>query len=410
MQRGGTGMIQFILASLVFAHFTGEQFVDKPVMAELSLLQSQNIKVAHANEELNVGIAFINSDQAAMISEASHKLGRCGGYQDLELGVVDKSKDYSLELKKLEKAVAKEKSNQFLVKNINLTFDQSIANAMAEVNSENLQDTVEMLSAFPNRYNKDSRPNKHLSAMEQKINDILADYAFPSEVRLISHNSTAQKTIAVKLIGKDKPNEHVVLGGHLDSIRSVFGFPMGGAAPGADDNASGSANILEALRVIASLGQPSRTIEFFWYAGEESGLLGSAEIAKDYKRRGVDVVSVLQIDMSLMPGDGELVIGSVTDFTASWLRDLMKQINDLYLNVRIVEFACGYGCSDHASWTKEGYSAFAPFESTMDSMNQNLHTPNDVIDGRSSFEHSAVFSKIAVAYALHIANSDFRGL
>ena len=147
-------------------------------------------------------------------------------------------------------------------------------------------------------------------------------------------------------------------------------------------------------------------MDFFWYAGEESGLLGSAEIAKTYKANKQNVIAVLQLDMTLFPGAGELTIGSMTDFTSAWLRDYLKAINPIYLKAQISEDQCGYGCSDHASWFRQGYPTLMPFEATMNSMNEDLHTPQDVITPKSSFSHSVMFTKLALVFAMDLANSD----
>lgn len=140
--------------------------------------------------------------------------------------------------------------------------------------------------------------------------------------------------------------------------------------------------------------------------GEESGLLGSAEIAQNYKQQQKSVIAVLQLDMTLHPGEGEFVIGNVTDFTSAWLRDYFEQMNNLYLKIKLVEDKCGYGCSDHASWYRNGYSTLLPFEATSATMNKKIHTSDDVINSQSNFKHSLVFAKLAILFGLDLANSD----
>jgi leucyl aminopeptidase len=226
----------------------------------------------------------------------------------------------------------------------------------------------------------------------------------PYQIDFIDHRNTKQKSLRVRLPGHARAGEVVVLGGHFDSINQGWG---GGSklAPGADDNASGSSNLLETLRVLIQQPQAARTIDFYWYAGEESGLLGSAEIARAAKEQNAQIVAVLQLDMTLFPGSGEFVIGSMNDFTSAWLRDFLVSINDTYLKVRIVEDACGYGCSDHASWYRQGYPTLMPFEATMRQSNRQIHTANDIVSNASSFRHSLVFSKIALIFAMEIGNS-----
>ncbi|MFL6374093.1 MAG: M20/M25/M40 family metallo-hydrolase [Pyrinomonadaceae bacterium] len=80
-------------------------------------------------------------------------------------------------------------------------------------------------------------------------------------------------TIA-EIPGTDKADEIVMLGGHLDSWHS---------GTGATDNGAGCAVMMEAMRIIKTLGlQPRRTIRLALWTGEEEGLLGSREYVKDH--------------------------------------------------------------------------------------------------------------------------------
>jgi len=197
----------------------------------------------------------------------------------------------------------------------------------------------------------------------------------------------------------------VVLGGHLDSINGWgWGDPQ---APGADDNASGVGALLEAVRILAGASaQLTHDVVVYLYAGEEAGLLGSAEIAQQNKSQKVNVRGVLQLDMTMFPGDGPAVIASMTDFTDPRLRQWLKDFNANVLNAKVIEDECGYGCSDHASWHRQGYASLMPFESSFGAMNQNIHTSRDVVDARSNFDHAALFAKIAVGFALSAPNTN----
>jgi leucyl aminopeptidase len=226
-------------------------------------------------------------------------------------------------------------------------------------------------------------------------------------VRAVTHNSTRQNSVALRIEGAERPNEIVVLGGHLDSVNWSY-FGEKNDAPGADDNASGSAANLEALRILLAQGRPQRTIEFFWYAAEEVGLNGSNEIATEYRNQKKDVVAVLQLDMTLFPGKGVGTIGNVTDFTTGWLRDLLVEMNTHYIKARLIDDKCGYACSDHASWYQKGYSTLMPFESDTNSMNNRIHTKDDRMSPAMSLRHAAMFSKIAVSYGMIVANSTLR--
>ncbi|HEY8279304.1 MAG TPA: M20/M25/M40 family metallo-hydrolase [Bdellovibrionota bacterium] len=366
----------------------------KPVLASLNVLQAAGAKVVSSDAGLNLGYGLANPAQQEKISEIMHENGRCGGFESLSPDL--KAGDVLASLKSLV-----EKDRAYAKKRKLLTLEKKpeIVAALKELDENNIRTTVEWLAAFPNRYNKDPRPNVHVDQFEGRLRNLMTGFRGSWKLEQIAHTSTQQKSLRLHIEGTTRPRQIVVIGGHLDSISRM------GNAPGADDNASGSASILEALRVFLSKGPAERTIEFFWYAGEESGLLGSKEIAGKYKAETKNVVAVLQLDMTLFPGAGQGVIGSMEDFTSAWLRDYVVAVNDTYVGAQLITDTCGYGCSDHASWYRQGFPTVMPFEADFDRMNHNIHTAGDVIDTRMSFAHSLMFAKIALVMAMDLGNS-----
>lgn len=376
-----------------------EDFQQKTVLADLSLLKMLNIPVLYESSQANVGYAVITPMMQLQLQKANHAVGRCGAFEMLD-------EDSRLQpqeiLQSLESVIQTQDS--VLPFAINVQQDDNITAALTEVSPERLRENVEWFSSFPNRYNRAPEPNKFGDQFVLKLKEMLASSQVPYEIDMIAHKNTPQKSIRVRLLGNVKPHEIVVLGGHMDSINQNS-YSSNMIAPGADDNASGSSNLIEALRIVIQKSQPARTVEFFWYAGEESGLLGSAEIAKAYKAEKKNVVGVLQLDMTMQPGSGEFTLGSMTDFTSATMREYLKQINSIYIGGKIVDDKCGYGCSDHASWFRQGYPAIMPFESTFNMSNHNIHTVKDLVDNKSNFNHSAMFTKIAIVMAMDLANS-----
>ncbi|WP_291515819.1 M20/M25/M40 family metallo-hydrolase [Bdellovibrio sp. ArHS] len=401
-------MALLFVASTASAHVAPlESFETKPILADLKDLRALNIPILAKDERIEVGYAIVTPLMQQRIQERAHQVGKCGGFEDLSQDMMLQSRGFDGMLNSLAEIQEKnELYERAPFKILSLNKDAKIEAALTEVSESNLRSYVTWLSSFPNRNNRDPQPNRHVDEMKQRLEAMLANSSVPYEISVISHSSTKQNSIRVRLVGSERPNEIVVLGGHLDSINQSWGG--GKEAPGADDNASGSANLIEALRILMDKEQPKRTVEFFWYAGEESGLLGSAEIAKQYKAEKKDVVAVLQLDMTLFPGSGELVIGSMTDFTSAWLRDYLKAMNETYLHARVVDDKCGYGCSDHASWNRQGYPALMPFEATFRNSNKDIHTAKDVVSPASNFKHSAVYTKIALVMAMDLANSQAR--
>jgi bacterial leucyl aminopeptidase len=384
----------------------------KAVLADEAMLLKAGVKVLATEKTTGVAYGEITAEQEKKISMLAHEAGKCGGFEMLPSSThKGLSSQNPLLTAVFGQLAEREAINKRFTANSShfstMMLNPTIAAAVEEVNPENLKKTVAMMSSFSNRTYNGSKPNDGVNALKSAIETTVQGSTVPVQVELVDHRSIGQKSIRARIVGSKRPNEIIVLGAHLDSInQDWFGSK---AAPGADDNASGSSNIMEALRIIShQASAPERTIEFMWYAGEEGGLIGSAEIASDYKAQGKDVVGVLQLDMTLFPGDGAFTLGSMTDFTSAWLRSYFENLNSLYVKAKIVNDKCGYGCSDHASWNRQGYPALMPFESSFDRMNHNLHTAKDVIDSNSNFEHAAVFSKIAVAMALDLGNSELR--
>lgn len=392
-----------LLPAVPFLACGESSFASEPVLASASALDAIGAPVLARDSSIDVGYALLTEKQLGALSKRMHDNGKCGGFERLQgtglTTAVNALEDLSRLVKKDRALVASR-----AVK-VQMDKKPEIEAALREVMEENIRGTVEWLSAFPSRYNKQSSPNVHVEQLKAKLEALVAGFKGRATVELVSHSSTPQKSLRVRLEGKTRPNEIVVMGGHLDSIS---GWGGGSRAPGADDNASGSACIFEALRILVAKGPADRTMEFYWYAGEESGLLGSAEIARDYKGANKDVVAALQLDMTMFPGSGQLVVGNVDDFTSAWLREYLVAMNDAYLGVRLISDHCGYACSDHASWYRQGYPTLMPFESDTEHMNHNIHTASDVISAQTSFSHAMTFAKIAVVMGMDLANSTAR--
>jgi leucyl aminopeptidase len=371
----------------------------KPVLADLHLMMAADLPIIHADTNTGIAYAELNEQQEHRLSHIAHANGRCGGYEDVTGMNLAQAKNtlQTMSLMKLNAEAANRMMRQY-----NFPEKKAVSAAVSELKAQNLRDWVAWMSSYPQRFNRAADPNVHVRALVEKLNSqIQAVGAKDVRVETIDHTSTKQKSIRVTFPGTTRPNETLVLGAHFDSINHW----NPNVAPGADDDASGSANLLEVFRVLLTHPRTERSLEFFWYAGEESGLLGSAEIAKSYKALGKNIVGVLQLDMTLFPGAGVNKMGLINDFTNPWLNNMLKGLNETYVKAIMIDDKCGYGCSDHASWHRQGFPAATPFESTSALMNKNLHTPRDVIDNQSDFEHSLLFSKLALAYFLELGNS-----
>jgi leucyl aminopeptidase len=382
------------------------------VLTDAKLLRSLGHTAAAQDKEVGVAIANLSDAEITALSQKVHEAGRCGGFEQLdELAETHTMADFARVLAPLKtefrkNQLARQKLQARKIQDGTVKRD-FIEQAVAQVSADNLQQTVIWYSSFETRFNKE--PQRGMVAVEalyKKLEALTAGAKDRVSVAFIRHQSTPQYSIRVRFKGSQRPTEKVVVGAHLDSVNWNEGAAA--PAPGADDNGSGTANLVELTRILATTPQPERTIDVYFYAGEESGLLGSKEIAIAHKNAHADVVGALQLDMTLHPGSGEGAITLVDDFTSVPLTNYIRELNALYVQAKLNVDTCGYGCSDHASWFRQGFPSAFPFEAQHDSMNRDIHTRQDVINSRSSFVHSAYFSRLALAFVLDLANSTAR--
>jgi hypothetical protein len=184
-----------------------------------------------------------------------------------------------------------------------------------------------------------------------------------------------------------------LIGGHLDS-RTVSINDNTGLAPGADDNGSSCAALLEMLRLLPD--SIAHNLELIWFTGEEQGLWGSAAYAQYLSQQGARVDGMIGMDMIghiISSGGGidslSMRLYAQGDFnqggSASVSRNLqryLKWIGEAYADVdsfdmRIIAATDRPGRGgDHISFSQAGYAAVRAMETNEDVAFQ--HNPNDV--------------------------------
>ncbi|MDD5308591.1 MAG: M20/M25/M40 family metallo-hydrolase [Deltaproteobacteria bacterium] len=181
-------------------------------------------------------------------------------------------------------------------------------------------------------------------------------------------------------------SEVVVVGAHLDHLGMSSPMCPDGLCPGADDNASGTATMLELARdVVESVITPARTIVFVGFNAEEEGLYGSTFYATAGPAYPIeDTVAMFSVDMVGM-GDGEGLelygATSATDPDASWLADIMAGAAATKGLPWQVELMAPIDASDHAPFAKVGVpAALAMSHSFEDGDHTTYHTVDDTID------------------------------
>jgi len=281
-----------------------------------------------------------------------------------------------------------------------LSFQAAVSDYFQYINMDLYSSTLTHLSTYPTRFYKSTTGvTSALWILDQykSYASGRSDITFSTK----SHSGFEQPSLIIRFEGSgSNSNEVVVIGGHIDSTSS------GSVAPGADDDGSGSMGVLEAFRVLAQNGfKPSRTVEFHGYAAEENGLLGSQGIVTDFKKDGRVVVGMLQLDMiGYYAAGSKPSVSIVTDFTNGDLNEVVRKLVDSYLSIGWINDKCGYGCSDHASWTKGNYRASFPFEAKFGThYSPFIHTASDTIS-KINFAHAKEFIKLGISFVVELGS------
>jgi len=202
------------------------------------------------------------------------------------------------------------------------------------------------------------------------------------------------------------PDEIYVVGGHYDTYTN--------GAPGADDNGSGSASIMEMARVMSPLTY-KRTLKYILFSGEELGLLGSSAYASQAASNGDNILGMINMDMIAYVQPGDQIDVDVVKNTASQdLYDAYLLATQTYVpTLPVVIGSLPFGASsDHASFWNNGFKAIFPFEDS-DNYSPYIHTSQDVLGTSANNQTLAELGTKSVVAALasfaEIADSRIAG-
>jgi aminopeptidase YwaD len=225
---------------------------------------------------------------------------------------------------------------------------------------------------------------KSLAETQDQINasSTPGSFAFPDKVH-ISLGVNIEKTRAtvnnVLAYLPGKTDEYIIIGAHYDhlgygNVDSLAPSQIGKIHPGADDNASGTAGVLELARLLAPRkGQLQRGILFADFAGEELGLLGSAEWVKEPTLPLDKAVAMINMDMIGRIKDEKVFIGGTG--TGATFKELLDQEKGKF-SFHIEYSASGYAASDHTSFVGKKIPVLFFFSG----LHSDYHKPSDTWD------------------------------
>jgi aminopeptidase YwaD len=225
---------------------------------------------------------------------------------------------------------------------------------------------------------------KSLEAIEADIDKTLhpESFALPQTLRLTMDIDIGREVKTVHNVGAYLPgetNEYVVIGAHYDHLGLGEQFSMapslaGTVHPGADDNASGTAGVIELARWFSHEPNHKRGILFLTFAGEELGLLGSSYYVNHPVLPLQDAVAMINMDMIGRIRDRKVYVGGVG--TGTTFAELLKQLTPKHDFEADVTERAGYGSSDHTSFTTKQVPVLFFFSG----LHADYHKPSDTWD------------------------------
>jgi Zn-dependent M28 family amino/carboxypeptidase len=255
-----------------------------------------------------------------------------------------------------------------------------------------------------------------LSPGHDMVRDLCANRLAELGFKVEMHSYGTGINVIGRLEGRTKPGEIVLLSAHYDSRNA--------GCPGADDNASGVAGVLEAARVLSKAGYERTLIIALWDEEEiglktPRGLVGSRAFAAKARSEGMNIVLAIVFEMigyrSTEPGSQKFPVwikpffpeemkkvaanGNRGDFICLTVNEDAKAYADIYagfasatalpsltLNVRrkIIHIH-DFRRSDHAAFWEKGYSAMM-IGDTINYRNNRYHCKNGKVDDVSSLD------------------------
>lgn len=280
-------------------------------------------------------------------------------------------------------------------------FDPGIESLINSVSQDSLMSYVRILSG------EDSVVvNGAKQLIDQRVynsNDLAADYlvekleSFGLSPAKLNYAPEGTNVVAYQT-GSEYPNEYYIICAHYDGVTYYC----------ADDNATGTATVLEAARILSQEEFPY-SIAYALWDEEEIGLIGSHDFAKEAANIGLDIGGVINIDMIGWDSndDGLVEIHANQDIASGAIVNIMQQVNSDYsLGLAPTIKNPGTGASDHASFWDYNYGAVLLIEGYWSGdFNPYYHSVNDRVDKFNvPYFHRA--AQLAIGATAELATQD----
>jgi hypothetical protein len=266
-----------------------------------------------------------------------------------------------------------------------------IEHLVNQVSRPTLEANLTHIVSFPTRHST----SVHYTDAASWARDQLEALNYTTRLQHITVNgSPSQNVIADKLGNAAGARAVVLLTAHLDSI-NIQGGPLA-PAPGADDNASGSAGLLEIARVLAT-HDSEHDLRFILFGGEEEGLFGSQQYVASLPASERDRVrAVVNMDMigTMNTSTPSVMLegAPVSQHVINGLAEAAATYTHLAVETSLHPFA-----SDHVPFIDAGLPAVLTIEG-VDSTNSHIHSIHDTLE-HISYDLALEILRMNIAFA-----------
>ncbi len=295
--------------------------------------------------------------------------------------------------------------------------NQEIERLCQKIEKDSLKANVQALEAFGSRYafnNNRKQVAEYLRerlesyGFEAKLDSFYLEMEFPYFSGV--YNAGWQYNVVGKLQGAWVQDTSVHLGAHYDAVSFMEGFEdFVNLAPGADDNASGVAAVLEIARVFAQNEvKPIKTLVVNFYAAEEQGLKGSNHVIDAIAKPtwSENIVAMINLDMvGYSEADSNSFIGDVISYYNSReLTDMAMEYANLYTTLTPNETTVNSNASDSYSYNSYGVRSVFLCEHDF---TPHYHTERDVFS-TLNFDYMLQQTRLATALTYECSvNNDY---
>ncbi len=265
-----------------------------------------------------------------------------------------------------------------------------ISKLVESVKRQDFESDLVRLASFPSRVSTST----HFAEAAEWAKAQLEELNYIVRPEIVTLNTgTTQNIVGYKSGRGSDPRDVALVVAHLDSINSQSGSSL--QAPGADDNASGSAGLLQIARSLKDQAS-DLDLRLVLFGGEEQGLVGSRRYVEDLTtEERTRIRAVINMDMIASRNTSAYSVllegGPVSESVIDGLAEAAATYTELQVQTSLNPFL-----SDHVPFIELGISAVLTIEGA-DDANHNIHSGNDTVD-HIDFELGLQILRMNVAF------------